>query len=291
LLTPQAMQSFEHEGQSIKYVRSGAGAPIVFLHNGGTSHAIWRDVMAELSGFELFALDLPGFGASSRPERAYGIEAHVAALAAFVSHHRLAPVGLVGNCMGSAISLAFAMRYPREVHALVLINPLTEATFAAGRFGATLAVQRRLPSWARAVPRVALGPSIGPSIGAWALRLQVGSRGAERRVHLREDLCACWGGEGQLRSLFAVVADLPNYAALDRLTPAEDFPPICTIWGVDNHVLSSDAGRRLNRTLRPSREEWLEGCGHLAMAERPDRVARVVRETCGARTTEARVSS
>lgn len=268
------MQTFEHRGHAIRYVRSGAGEPLVFLHNGGTSHAIWREVMAQLTGFELFALDLPGFGASPLPGDGYDLEAYVDMLAAFVEHHRLGPVRLIGNCMGSAISLAFAMRRPSDVHALVLMNPLTAATFAAGRLGAMLAMQRRVPSVMRAVPRV----SLGAAIGSWVLRLQVGAHGAEQRVHEREELCACWVGDGQTRSLLAVLADIPNYAALDRFTPPAGFPPVCTIWGLENHVLSAEAGRRMNQRLRPAREVWLEGCGHLAMMEQPERVARVVRE-------------
>lgn len=280
------METFHHGGHAIRYLRSGAGAPIVFLHNGGTSHAIWRDVMAELSGFELFALDLLGFGASSKPERGYELDAYVDTLAAFVVHHRLSPVHLVGNCMGSAMSLAFAMRRPRDVRSLTLVNPLTEATFKAGRLGAMLTMQRHVPSLVSAMSHV----SLGASLGSWALRMQVGAEGAEKRVHRRDDLCACWGSEGQSRSLLAVLADIPNYGKLDRFSPPPGFPPICTLWGLQNHVLSAEAGRRLNETLRPAREEWLEGCGHLLMLERPELVARVVREVCRPRAPEERVS-
>lgn len=281
------METFEHRGNTIKFVRSGAGEPIVFLHNGGTSHAIWRDVIAEILGFEVFALDLLGFGGSSKPESGYELETYVDTLGAFVDRHRLAPVRLVGNCMGSAISLSFAMRRPRAVDSLVLINPLTAATFAAGRLGTMLAVQRHVPTAVRAMSHV----SLGPSLGSWALRLQVGAVGAEKRVHEQEDLCACWAGSRQSRSLFSVLADIPNYAALDRFRPPPGFPPITTIWGLQNHVLSADAGRTLNETLRPAREEWLEGCGHLLMLERPDYVARVLREVFFSRESEARVAS
>lgn len=271
------METFEYENLSIRYLRAGAGAPIVLLHNGGTSHAIWKDVIPLLDGFEVFALDLLGFGESSKPERGYELERHVAILGAFVEAHRLAPAFLVGNCMGSATSLAYAMRRSNAVRAMVLINTLTTATFAKGLYGPMLGLPRRAPALVSAMSRVALGSRLGK----YGVRSQLGRYGRERRIHERPDLCACYAGASQSRALLGVLADIPNYAVLDRFAPPPGFPPICTIWGLENRVLRAAEGRALVSTLRPARQEWLEGCGHLPMLERPERVATILREFFG----------
>lgn len=276
------LQSFEHRGLMIKYARSGAGEPVVLLHNGGTSHAIWSEIAPALSGFELFVLDLLGYGASSKPEGGYELDTYVEILAAFVDRHRLAPVRLVGNCMGSAMSLAFAARRPEAVRALALFNPLTEATFSAGQLGSLLRLQRAAPALVGSTSRITLGSFAG----SYALRFQLGDRGIERRVHERTDLCACYAAEGQSRSLLAVLADLGRYGALDRFERPPGFPPICTLWGLQNRVLSPVAGRRLNEALRPERQEWLEGCGHLPMLERPDHVGRALAEFLDLRSAQ-----
>lgn len=268
------METFAYEDLAIRYVRAGAGAPIVMLHNGGTSHAIWNDVLPLLEGFEVFALDLLGFGESSKPERGYALERHVAILEAFIEAQSLAPVYLVGNCMGSATSLAYAMQRPDTVRAMVLINTLTAGTFARGLYGPMYSLPRRAPAIVNALSKVALGARLG-KLG---VRSQLGSYGRERRIHDRPELCACYAGSAQSRALLEVLADIPNYAVLDRFVPPADFPPICTIWGLENRVLPARDGRALVETLRPARQEWLEGCGHLPMLERPERVADILRE-------------
>lgn len=268
------MEIFEFEDVTIRYLRAGSGAPVVLLHNGGTSHVIWEDILGVLDGFELFALDLFGFGASSKPQSGYELGRYVAMLDAFVDAHQLAPTFLVGNCMGSAISLAWAMERPDAVRAMVLINTLTHATFAGGLYAPMSVLPRRAPALSSALSKVALGSRFG----RLGVRTQLGRYGRERGVDARPELSACYAHASQSHALLQVLADIPNYAYLDNFEPPADFPPICTIWGEENRVLRAQKGRVLMQTLRPVRQEWLEGCGHLPMLERPEQVARIIRE-------------
>jgi pimeloyl-ACP methyl ester carboxylesterase len=273
----------DHEGLTIAYRRSGAGAPTLLLHNGGTSHAIWRDVAPRLaaSGHDVIALDLAGFGASTR-RPGVSLDTHVDIVASLVDRLRLGRVTIAGNCMGSAIALSFARRRPRDVTALVLVNPLTEATFAAGGMSTSLTLRRKVPRFLSQPFVAALAAAPVPHFAReWTMNLQLGRRGRARPITRKDELCACYDQPGQVRSLVGVLDDLGAYGALDRFTPPVGFPPITTIWGLDNRVLSPAAGRRLNQTLCPVREEWLEGCGHLPMLEAPERVATVIHEASG----------
>lgn len=273
------METFDFRGWPIRYVKMGSGEPVVFLHNGGTSHAIWRDVLPRIAErHEVFALDLLGYGASAKPGTGYSLDDYEAMLADFVESEIGKRVALVGNCMGSAISMKFAMSREESVRALVLINPLTEATFSAGWLGATLRMRRRAPALTGRVYGQLARMRMPGWLSSTTLSFQLGSDGRARKVQANDDLCACASSSGQMRSLLAVLDDMESYGFLDGFSPGEAFPKVTTIWGLENRVLSPEAGRKLNAKLSPAREEWLEGCGHLPMLEKPEVVARIIEE-------------
>ncbi len=273
------METFQFRNYEIKFVRKGSGSPIVFLHNGGTSHAIWKEVIPRLAdSHTCYALDLLGYGASSKSADDYSLETYVEILGAFIDHHQLAPVTLVGNCMGSAMSILYAQRNPGNVRSLILVNPLTYRTFVHGRLGSFLRLRRSAPGFSRAIYRTIGGFKLNRLVSEQSLRMQFGAIGRQKHLEKSDDLCACFTGEGQFNSLLGALDDLVHYDQFDTLAKAPGFPPVCSIWGLENQILSARAGEELNETLQPVRAERLDGCGHLAMLEKPDEVARIIRE-------------
>ena len=287
------MQEFQHDGVTIAYERAGAGPALLFLHNGGTSSTIWRKQVEALSdSFTVVAVDLPGFGQSPRPAEGIDLGDQVALIAALIEELDLAPVVMVGNCMGSNISALVAAAHPELVRGLVLVNPLTEATFSAGGLGTFHKFER----WARGPSDVARRVSrkvVPPRLAAKAtIRFQLGSKGAAAKLQNDPGLIACNVRRDQMPALVDVLDDMHAYGALDDGRAGE--LPLCVVWGSQNRVLAPKAMRALSAQLHPDREVVMDGCGHLPMLEDPERLTSIIEDfivEVDARAADAKVKT
>jgi pimeloyl-ACP methyl ester carboxylesterase len=271
------MHYFEHDGVTIAYERAGTGPGVLFLHNGGTSSTIWRNQLTTLSDrFTAVAVDLPGFGSSPRPQDGIELDDHVELISALIEALDLAPVLLVGNCMGSNIAALVATAHPDLVRGLLLVNPLTEATFSAGGLGPLHKLQR----WAHGASTVARRVSraiVPPRVAAQAtVRYQLGSKGAAAKLHHDPELLACNTRADQMPALVDVLDDMDTYGRLDNGRSTE--LPMYIAWGAQNRVLSPKALQTLSDRLHPDRAVVLEGCGHLPMLEDPELVTSIIEE-------------
>jgi pimeloyl-ACP methyl ester carboxylesterase len=114
----------------IHYEALGRGEPLVFVHGWLGSWRYWWPAMQELSSrHRTFALDLWGFGDSSKVTHKYSLAAYVEMLEQFLEKLGIArPIVLVGHGLGAAVALRFAQNNPQQVKRLALIAlPVTGA--------------------------------------------------------------------------------------------------------------------------------------------------------------------
>ena len=106
----------------VRYVRKGQGPPVVLIHGLASSIYSWADVIGPLSKrFDVIALDLPGFGASSKPaDLSFGDYAPT--LVGLMDALGVPKAHFVGNSMGGAVSLVMAARQPDRVDRVVIID-------------------------------------------------------------------------------------------------------------------------------------------------------------------------
>lgn len=102
------------------------GAPAaVLVHGLGGSHVNWFAVGPTLAKtYRTYAIDLPGFGLSPRPDTGTNVEGMLRAIDAFAARvSPSAPIVLFGNSMGGALSILFSSANPARVAATVLVCP------------------------------------------------------------------------------------------------------------------------------------------------------------------------
>ncbi|MCC6277970.1 MAG: alpha/beta fold hydrolase [Oligoflexia bacterium] len=114
----------EVDDLKIHYMVQGNGPDLILVHGLGANLICWRHLMPLLSqNFTVWALDLPGFGKSSKPRtRVYGLEQQSENLRKFMDVNGIKKPLLVGNSMGAAICGEVAIRHPQRTSGLVLLN-------------------------------------------------------------------------------------------------------------------------------------------------------------------------
>ncbi len=109
---------------AIRYTEMGQGRPILLIHGFGASIGHWRKNIPALAdaGYQVFALDLLGFGASDKPPLDYTLELWEDLLSDFWKEHVGEPIIFVGNSIGGLLSLMLMAHQPHMASGGVLIN-------------------------------------------------------------------------------------------------------------------------------------------------------------------------
>jgi len=116
-------------GLRVHYYDRGSGMPVVFLHGAGPGAGAWANFSQNFAAFEqagvrCIGLDMPGFGHSDKPESLqYNDDTFDRTLLEFFDAIGLDRAILLGNSLGGAISLRFALDHPERVLGLILMAP------------------------------------------------------------------------------------------------------------------------------------------------------------------------
>ena len=109
----------------VHYLEAGVGEPLLLVHGIGQSLYTWRNVFAELSeNYRVLAIDLPGHGYSSRPERfAYSMDEMAALLRGFLQEKGVASAHMIGFSTGAVYLMRLLTLYPGMVANCIAIAP------------------------------------------------------------------------------------------------------------------------------------------------------------------------
>jgi pimeloyl-ACP methyl ester carboxylesterase len=115
----------ELDSVKIRYWQQGQGEPIILLHGSNSCVETWSFNINQLAQhYRVYAFDMVGTGRSDKPVADYSLDYQVGFLQCFMDALNITSPTLIGNSMGGAIALKFAIQFPERVNKLVLISSL-----------------------------------------------------------------------------------------------------------------------------------------------------------------------
>ncbi len=225
-------------------------SPIVFIHGAGGSHQIWLHQCRALGRERrAIALDLPGHGESngSGSDR---IEVYRDLVRRFVAVLGLPRIVLVGHSMGGAITQSFALTYPDQLAAIVLVGT-----------GARLRVNPKIFAALQDDPR-----------GAVELITRSARAPDARPEEIEQD------AEAMLRTPIPVIeGDLRACDVFDLMAQVEQIAvPTLVVCGSDDLMTPPKYAEYLHQQIQGSQLVLVPAAGHMVMLEKPDGVNRTI---------------
>lgn len=111
------MHTFTYHDKDISYSTIGEGKALVILHGWGSSKRVMMPVADGLSQYRSsYVLDLPGFGDSPEPARAWSIDDYADAVQAFIESLPEDKVDVLVHSFGGRIMLKLCARNFGEKH-------------------------------------------------------------------------------------------------------------------------------------------------------------------------------
>lgn len=129
MVVPQAHYCDVGDGNVVHYHEAGDGPPVLFLHGSGPGASGWSNFNGNYPeiaarGFRTLVPDALGFGWSSKPTDAtYAVTWLNDAVRRFLDSLGVDRCAIVGNSMGGAMAIRFALDFPERVSQLVLMAP------------------------------------------------------------------------------------------------------------------------------------------------------------------------
>jgi pimeloyl-ACP methyl ester carboxylesterase len=268
----------EIPGATIRSLVAGDGPePVVCLHGLGSNKASFFETVSALTpDHTVHAIDLPGFGGSSKPARgAYDAPYFARAVLGYMDAVGLQSAHLVGNSMGGRIALELALADPDRAITVSLLAPAL--AFRKRRELVPL-VKLVRPELA-AIPHPMRTASVRAYFwGLFARPERLDPAAADVAI---EEFCRTYRSRSARIAFFAalrnIYLDAPHGGSglWTRLTTL--LPPALFVWGDSDRLVPAGFSRHVARAVPSARQVILPECGHVPQVELADRTNALIR--------------
>jgi pimeloyl-ACP methyl ester carboxylesterase len=274
-------QTWLWQNHRIIYTVQGQGIPLVLVHGFGGCVGHWRNNIPTLAqaGYQVFALDLLGFGASDKPPLDYSLDLWYSLLQDFWATHIQRPAVWIGNSIGGLLSLMILAQTPERGKAGILINCAGGLNHRPEELNFPLRIVMG------AFTRLVSSPITGPFLFN-QVRQKHRIRRTLHQVYMSSeaitdelvDLLYQPSCDPGAQKVFASVLTAPPGPKPEELLPHVK-QPLLVLWGEDDPWTPISAGklyRRLAQTRADVQFISIPNAGHCPHDEYPDLVNRLI---------------
>lgn len=253
----------------------GKGPDVLLIHGLGGTRASLFETAADLSPrYRVHAIDLPGFGSSSKPATgAYNARWFAEIVLGLLDQLGISRAHIVGNSMGGRVAIEVGLQAPERVTALGLLCP--GVAFVRRGFHPIVRLMRpelgMLPHtlhrsliasqfWAMFHDRDRIDPDVA-SLMVEEFRRIYASRGA-RYAFL-----------SSARNIY-LEAPFGRHGFYPRLAGLE--PPALFVWGSHDPLIPPAFGRHVRQWLPSAEQVVMQDCGHVPQVEHPEECNRLL---------------
>ena len=276
---PKLSDDWLWQGWKIRYTvihNPQSQVPVILLHGFGGSIGHWRQNIAELAKYHtVYALDLLGFGASEKPVTSYGIGLWVEQVYEFWQTFVQVPAVLVGNSIGSVLSLTAAATHPEMARGVVMIS-LPDTSNSEESIPAAIRPLVSRFKTALTSPLL-LQPLFHLVRQPWIVKRWAGLAYACKEAitdELLEILTAPARDLGSAKAFCAILKAMlnPRFSPCVRSILTNLKIPSLLLWGQQDRMIPLELAHRFLGYSSTLQLIEVENAGHCAHDERPERV-------------------
>lgn len=112
------------DGHLTHYIEKGEGSPVILLHGFFYDTFMWHNNIEALAAYhKVYAMDLWGFGYSTREPMDYGYSLYTRQLRLFMDAMGIRKATLIGQSMGGGTIIKFAVSHRDRINKVILVCP------------------------------------------------------------------------------------------------------------------------------------------------------------------------
>lgn len=226
------LKYYQWKEGTVAYETIGEGRPLLLLHNTcvGASREEWIHNKEAFSNYQVFLVDLPGFGASEKPKITYTAYQYALFINDFISDVIQRPVSIIASSASADFTLKAYQLNPKNMRKLILISPLgLQQSFASPEDNK----QRRLLQ----LPMIGTGIFLNAS-SKKAIKKHLENDVFFGKEHVTQECidsyyyAAHMGGESARFSYASVASHFTNTTVEETFKALKI--PFLVVWGEDN---------------------------------------------------------